>query len=417
MTDPAALSDRELAERHRPILRFDRSEPYFPVRIGYSVFRWPDQSPSSKFTIEPRGAVAIEYAIYYDWDIGHLYDLEHVWVHLDAEGAVAVVEASAHGRREPMMRHAGLPVMAGPRPVLFAEPGKHAHWADPDAMRDKQGDRLRAQCEDLAGHEGVHRGNLFHEAGAYTVLPHQDRLARLKMQGDRFEPSFDFSGPGRMEVPLVRWDDLARFVPERVDAVMGALAVSVPHLKAVLLDCGDTLVDEGTEIKRPGTDVVLSADLIEGAADTMSRLKTAGYRLILVADGPRETFSNILGHHGLWDMFDAHVISEDVGALKPSAAMFDTALQRAGLTRADVRHTVMVGNNLERDIAGANALGIASVFFSWSDRRSRVPVGPEQTPDYVITALAQLPGLLERIEFSLAFRAPAFVEPSTRVAS
>ena len=58
------------------------------------------------------------------------------------------------------------------------------------------------------------------------------------------------------------------------------------------------------------------------------------------------------GTDGLWDQFDGHVISEDIGALKPSAKMFDAALLQAGLTRADAHHVVMVGNNLERDIAG-----------------------------------------------------------------
>jgi phosphoglycolate phosphatase-like HAD superfamily hydrolase len=290
--------------------------------------------------------------------------------------------------------------MDGVRPVLFAEPGKHAHWADPDAMRAEAGERLRLCCDALAGHEAVHRGNFFYEAGAYRVQPQQDRLARLKMQGDRFEPSFEFSTP-KGEAPLVPWDDLERFVPQRVAAVMAGLEAEVPHLRAIFLDCGDTLVDEGTEIKRPGTDVVLSAELIEGATETLAALRDAGHRLILVADGPRETFSNILVQHGLWDHFDAHVISEDVGALKPSALMFDTALRRAGLTRDDARHVVMVGNNLERDIAGANGVGIGSIFFSWSDRRSRVPAAPLQRPDHVITALSQLPGLLESIELAL----------------
>jgi putative hydrolase of the HAD superfamily len=297
--------------------------------------------------------------------------------------------------------------MDGVRPMLFAEPGKHAHWADPEVMRAEAGGRLRACCDGLAGHEAVHRGNLFHEADAYTVLPRHDRLARLKMQGDRFEPSFDFSTPD-VDAPLVPWDDLAQFVPQRVTAVLAELESAIPHLKAIFLDCGDTLVDEGTEIKRPGSDVVLTADLIDGARATLAALRAAGHKLILVADGPRETFSNILGQHGLWDQFDAHVISEDVGELKPSARMFDTALLQAGLTRVDVRHVVMVGNNLERDIAGANGVGIASVFFSWSDRRSRVPAAPLQTPDYVITALAQLPDLLESIELALPFRAPAY---------
>lgn len=400
MSGLATIADRDLADRYRPVLQFDRREPYLPVRIGYTVFRAPGQSPSSKFAIAPRGGATIEYAFYYDWDIGHLYDLEHVWVHVDGNGAVVEVEASAHGRRESMVREAGLPLMDGVRPVLFAEPGKHAHWADPDAMRAEAGERLRLCCDALAGHEAVHRGNFFYEAGAYRVQPQQDRLARLKMQGDRFAPSFEFSTP-KGEAPLVPWDDLERFVPQRVAAVMAGLEAEVPHLRAIFLDCGDTLVDEGTEIKRPGTDVVLTAELIEGATATLAALRDAGHRLILVADGPRETFSNILVQHGLWDQFDAHVISEDVGALKPSALMFDTALRQAGLTRDDARHVVMVGNNLERDIAGANGVGIGSIFFSWSDRRSRVPAAPLQRPDHVITALSQLPGLLESIELAL----------------
>jgi phosphoglycolate phosphatase-like HAD superfamily hydrolase len=410
------MADADLAARHLPILRLDRNEPYAPLFAGYTVFRGPGASPSSKFAIGPIGSTTIEYAIYYDWDIGHLYDLEHVWVHLGADGAVAAVEASAHGRREPMVVQSGLPEMAGPRPMLYAEPGKHAHWADPRAMREQAGEMLAMQCGALAGHEGVHRGNPFFAAGKYEISPRHDRLARLKMQADRFAPTFDFPGAGQ-DAALVPWQDLADAIPTRVKAQLGRLEAEVPHLKAVFLDCGDTLVDESTEVKLAGSDIVVSGELVAGASATIFALKARGYSLILVADGPRETFHNLLGQHGLWDAFDAHVISADIGALKPSERMFDAALAAAGLTRADARQTVMVGNNLARDIRGANALGITSIFFSWTDRRTRLPADMAETPDFVISALAQLPALLDRIELTLPYRAPAFVEFRVEAAS
>ncbi len=409
MTVPVtALADDLLAGRHLPILRLDAREPYRPTRAGYTVFRTPGQSPSSKFLVEPRGAATIEYAIWYDWDIGHLYDLEHVWVHLDAKGEVTAVEASAHGRREPMLLPGAQLPVEGHRPVLFAEPGKHAHWADATALAAEAGDRLMALCGPLAGAEAVHRGNPFAQGGAYRVLPFADRLARLKMLNDRFVPSFSFSassedGQGMQPLP---WPELAAFIPARVETLMAELPGSVPHIRAVFLDCGDTLVDEGTETKRPGTEVVLSAELLPGARETVQALRAAGYRLVLVADGPRETFENVLRHHGLWDAFDAHVISGDVGELKPSPKMFDAALRAVGLERASRRDVVMVGNNLSRDIRGANDSGLTSIFFSWSDRRTRLPADAAETPDFVITAIEDLPPLLDRIEQTMRFHFP-----------
>ena len=42
-------------------------------------------------------------------------------------------------------------------------------------------------------------------------------------------------------------------------------------IAAVLLDCGDTLVDEGTEIK-DANGATLEADLIPGAADMAHKI-------------------------------------------------------------------------------------------------------------------------------------------------
>ncbi|QEE22863.1 HAD family hydrolase [Youhaiella tibetensis] len=200
------------------------------------------------------------------------------------------------------------------------------------------------------------------------------------------------------------WADLRAAIPDRVRAELARLRAGLPRFGAILLDCGDTLVDERTEIKQPGSEVVLRGDLIPGAAGMVHTLKALGYPLVLVADGPRQSFVNLLGQHGLWELFDAHVISEDVGALKPDARMFDTALAAIGLTRADAWRCVMVGNNLSRDIKGANALGITSIFMAWSTLRTHEPIDETEQPDFRIEAPGDLPVLLDSLEPLLRFK-------------
>ncbi|AKR57095.1 hypothetical protein XM25_15090 [Devosia sp. H5989] len=403
MTDISVEADGDLAARYAPRLLLDAREPYRPVAYGYTLFREPGQSPSSKFLVEPAGALAIEYAIYYDWDIGHLYDLEHIWVHVDAQGQIVLVEASAHGGRRVMDAGHGKARMLDGHPAIYAEAGKHAHWAAPEHMSAADREKLAVLCGPAAGIEGVHLGNPFAERGDYLASEEDHRLARLRMRHDAFVPSHDYLPVADMPA-LMPWADLRAAIPDRVRAELARLRAGLPRFGAILLDCGDTLVDERTEIKQPGSEVVLRGDLIPGAAGMVHALKALGYPLVLVADGPRQSFVNLLGQHGLWELFDAHVISEDVGALKPDARMFDTALAAIGLTRADAWRCVMVGNNLSRDIKGANALGITSIFMAWSTLRTHEPIDETEQPDFRIEAPGDLPVLLDSLEPLLRFK-------------
>lgn len=169
------------------------------------------------------------------------------------------------------------------------------------------------------------------------------------------------------------------------------------NILAVLLDSGDTLVDEGTEIK-DANGVVLQASLIPGASEMVRGLKERGYRLGLVADGPAGTFYNILGHYCLLDLFDALAISEQVGVEKPHPAMFTTALDRLGLNESQYLQVIMVGNNLARDIKGANALGLISVWLDWAPRRAKVPADPSEQPRHTIHSPLELIDLISSIE-------------------
>lgn len=161
-------------------------------------------------------------------------------------------------------------------------------------------------------------------------------------------------------------------------------------ISAILLDSGDTLVDEGSQVFGEG-ELVLRAELIPGAGELLRELQRRGYRLGLVADGLEQSFRNVLGaQHGLYDLFDAHAISERVGQSKPHPAMFETALAQLGILRAEYGRVLMVGNHLERDICGANRLGLVSVWLDWAPRRSKVPANNCEVPSYTIRTPLEL---------------------------
>ena len=165
-------------------------------------------------------------------------------------------------------------------------------------------------------------------------------------------------------------------------------------------DIGDTIIDEGTEIRdEDGT--VVRADCIPGARETFLRLHETGIPIVMVADGTVQSFANTMRENGLEHIFAARVISEAVGEEKPSRRRFDAAMASLGLTGEDKRRVLMLGNNIARDVAGANRFGIRSILLTWSSRRSFDPSSPDEIPTYRITAPEELIPLLARLEEEL----------------
>jgi FMN phosphatase YigB (HAD superfamily) len=160
-------------------------------------------------------------------------------------------------------------------------------------------------------------------------------------------------------------------------------------------------VNEATEVF-DDDGYVIEAGLIPGALEMINALTREGYRLALVADGRVRSFATILGGHGIEPHFHAQVISEAEGCEKPDARMFQKAMSSLGLANGDAKDIVMVGNHLERDIGGANRLGIISIWQSWSKKRSHIPANGDEVPRYTIRTPGELPTLLEEIERQMA---------------
>ena len=166
-------------------------------------------------------------------------------------------------------------------------------------------------------------------------------------------------------------------------------------------DIGDTVIDEASEARDVPFGVVLRAECIPGAREALLQLHRQGYAIAMVADGLAASFHNTMAQNGLSHVFDAWIISETLNSQKPAPEMFRAAMDALGLTDADKGRVIMVGNNLERDIAGANRFGLRSVLLDWSPRYRHEPRCADELPNHVIHAPWELVALAERLNAEL----------------
>lgn len=192
-------SDLELAAAYVPHLRYDKEEPFALEGIGYTIYRETAKSPSCRRTIEaPEGGIAIEYAFYYDFDIQHLYDLEHSFVYLDGEGRVIGVESSFHGKFLNSLIE-GVLEFEGSHPVLYVQPGKHAFLPAPEYFKliiDRD-----TACNKNAGEAGFLIMPMF-EGRLATDEELDRKVEEYICQNYSFAPSWEFvkeSPDGRKE--------------------------------------------------------------------------------------------------------------------------------------------------------------------------------------------------------------------------
>lgn len=165
----------------------------------------------------------------------------------------------------------------------------------------------------------------------------------------------------------------------------------------IFMDSGDTIIDEGSQVF-DDRGIVTSASLIPGTGEVLRALYEEDYRIALVADGELESFQNVYRENGLGGCFEQWIVSEVVGEQKPARSMFETAMKKMGLTDADKSRILMVGNNLKKDVAGANRFGLISVWMDWSPRYFHSMEKPDWQPDYRVKSPRELRELIHKLE-------------------
>ncbi|HYW27361.1 MAG TPA: HAD family hydrolase [Terriglobales bacterium] len=210
--------------------------------------------------------------------------------------------------------------------------------------------------------------------GASSTYPYCSRVGISSWEG----LVSDTPGPGTEAGALAAW------LPEyRRLAWEGALAS---------LDVDDTVMarslsERYRRIRRS------RYRLLDGAVPILDGLRGGpGPRLGLVTNGPSDLQHEKIDSTGIRDRFQIVLVSGDLGTGKPDPAIFDRAVATLGVWSGSA---IMVGDSLDRDIAGARAAGLTTL---WISHGARLPAGAI-VPDLVVS---DLPAAAEAIHGWLA---------------
>lgn len=157
------------------------------------------------------------------------------------------------------------------------------------------------------------------------------------------------------------------------------------------------LRDQGVE--DPGWATELAAEfartrrerqrLMPGARELLTGLSEP-YKLGMLTNGAPGLQLEKIEASGLAPFFQTVIVSGEHGIGKPKPEIFQRVLDNLGVTSEEA---VMVGNSMERDIAGAQAAGITAVWL----RVAGAEEPADCHPDHTIDSLAELPPLIEKI--------------------
>ena len=129
--------------------------------------------------------------------------------------------------------------------------------------------------------------------------------------------------------------------------------------------------------------------LYPGVMDTLWQLRSK-YHLAIVSDAQTAYAIPELNAVGLADHFEPIIISGSFGYRKPDERLFTAALTAMKMKPSEV---LFVGNDMYRDVYGAQRLGMKTVFFK-SNQGTQEKEGVK--PDYIIY---KFPELLDAIRF------------------
>jgi putative hydrolase of the HAD superfamily len=119
--------------------------------------------------------------------------------------------------------------------------------------------------------------------------------------------------------------------------------------------------------------------------EILDYLQSKKYQLHLITNGFEDVQWRKLRSSGLDKYFTQVITSEATGFIKPNREIFDFALQAANATIAE---SIMIGDNIDADITGANNAGWKTIFANHINTKDTVDA------TYAITHLKELENIL-----------------------
>ena len=266
-TTDFSQKDWDLLEKYSPCLVFEEKEVLFPIHVGVSIIYQKTHPPCligyyermpSRFQLykvieniflvifygKPpyvyewirdrfqrihmrirdglhthRAAKILEYAVYYDADIQHVYDLEHVWVYLDAENNPIGVKATRHGMFVTQYASPSKIKYRGTHPILYVSPGKHAYYTSPSQLN-------RNILTFVNGNAGVGIGGVLSTIPMFPaefwqeiqkVYPGKKKIVEVFRERYAHRPSFHYRKFRILNRnTMIPWDELNALIPARL---------------------------------------------------------------------------------------------------------------------------------------------------------------------------------------------------------
>ncbi len=112
-------------------------------------------------------------------------------------------------------------------------------------------------------------------------------------------------------------------------------------------------------------------ELIAGLTDFLADCRKSGKTVVVVSDLTTIIQCQKLAVLGIAKDIDFLVTAEEVGADKPDPKPFLVALEKAG---GQTHTSVVIGDNYERDIKGAETLGIDSILITHDTENKKLPL-------------------------------------------
>jgi len=135
--------------------------------------------------------------------------------------------------------------------------------------------------------------------------------------------------------------------------------------------------------------------LEDDAIPTLQKLKTMGYNLGIVSNAGDDTdVQQLARKFGITEYFDFILTSAACSYRKPHPRIFELALSN---WYCPPNEAVMVGDNLDADIRGAQEVGLYGV---WISRRANPDMEKQEQvqPDASISSLLELPAILDHLQ-------------------
>ncbi len=134
--------------------------------------------------------------------------------------------------------------------------------------------------------------------------------------------------------------------------------------------------------------------LKKGTLQTLKKLKKE-FKIIIISDLTAYIQLKKISKLGLTPYIDFLVTSEEAGIEKPHPSIFLLALNKVDILPS---HAIMIGDNPEKDIEGANAVGIDTILITSRSKEYSNMSEDYKKPNYVIKEIPEVLAILKKIK-------------------